>query len=50
MNWERAIGPGWGDPLMGQVPTMGGGASPVLVLAILVMLVAVLVIVCEPDR
>lgn len=50
MNWERAIGPGWGDPLLGQVPAQGGGASPLLWLAIIVMLVAVLVIVCEPRR
>ncbi len=52
MNWERAIGPGWDDPLIGQtVEHIGGGAQPVLVLAIVVALVGVLVWICQqPER
>lgn len=51
MNWERAIGPGWGDPLIGaQVQQLGGGASPILIIAIAAMLAAVLILICEPKR
>lgn len=52
MSWERAIGPGWGDPLLGQAQAqVGAGASPWLVVAILVALVAILVWINEqPSR
>lgn len=34
---------------MGQVPAQGAGASPILWLAIIVMLVAVMVIICQKE-
>lgn len=50
MSWERAIGPGWGDPLLGQAQAqVGGGASPLLILAILVGLAALLYYVTHQE-
>lgn len=52
MNWERAIGPGWDDPLMGQVPAVvGSGADPLLILAIVVAFAGLLIWICsQPPR
>ena len=49
--WDRAIGPGWGDPLMGQGVATGNGADPLLIVAAFVAVFGLLAwIIGQPSR